>query len=258
MSLIKIKQIDGLQAALDLINQHVEAGSLKSSYTQAGHGFSAGVVITYVDSSWVLADSSNSNKLGRLIIESITDENNFVAVQIGTINVSTWPKLSTLVPGAFYVVDNTGNGTLEDHVNTGDPGFAYSNPVLQALTTTTGHVLPWRPSLSPTDLIQPEEFTQMGYSAVTAGNYSSTAISLTFTPFQDSTVQVFSNGIALEESYNDRAGDVYFSRDGGLTAIPAKDLDAGDVLYWNGQSAGYELAADDQFEIVYDKSNLDD
>ena len=257
MSLIKIKQIDGLQAALDLLNEHMESGSLKSTYTQQGHGFVAGVCIAYVGTSWVLADASTANKLGRLIVESVIDEDNFVAVQVGTIEVLTWPKLDTLTPGDFYVVDNTGNGTLEDYINTGDPGFAYSNPVLQALTATKGHVLPWRPSQSPTDLIQPEEFTQTAFSAVTTGNYSSTGISLTYTPFQDSTVQVYLNGIALDESYNDRAGDVYFSRDGGATAVPAADLDAGDVLYWNGGIAGYELAGTDQFEIVYDKSNLD-
>jgi len=56
MSLIKIKQIDGLQAALDLINTSIESGSLKSAYTQEDHGFSAGVVIAYVGSRWVLAD----------------------------------------------------------------------------------------------------------------------------------------------------------------------------------------------------------
>lgn len=258
MSLIKIKQIDGLQAALDLINTSIESGSLKSAYTQIDHGFSAGVVIAYVGSRWVLADSSTANKLGRLIIESIVDADNFIAVQVGTINVSVWPKIDALVPGDFYVVDNSGNGTLEDYVNTGDPGFAYSNPVLQALTETVGHVLPWRPSQSPTDLIQPEEFTQTAFSAVTSGNYSSTGITLTYTPFQDSTVQVFLNGIALDESYNDRNGDVYFSRDGGATAVPSGDLDAGDTLYWNGTLAGYELAGTDQFEVVYDKSNLDD
>lgn len=257
MSLIKIKQIDGLQAALDLLNTHMESGSLKSTYTQVGHGFAEGSCIAYVGSSWVLADSSTANKLGRLIIESIIDEDNFVAVQVGTIEVQSWPKLGSLVAGEFYVVDNSGNGTLEDYVNTGDPGYAYSNPVLQALTTTKGHVLPWRPSQSPTDLIQPEEFTQTANSAATSGNYSTTGITLTYTPFQDSTVQVFLNGIALEESYNDRSGDVYFSRDGGVTAVAAGDLDAGDTLYWNGTDAGYELAVTDTFEIVYDKSNLD-
>ena len=93
---------------------------------------------------------------------------------------------------------------------------------------------------------------------MTSGNYSSTGLTLTYTPFQDSTVQVFLNGIALDESYNNRNGDVYFSRDGGSTAVPSSDLDAGDTLYWNGTLAGYELAATDQFEVVYDKSNLDD
>ena len=35
MSLIKIKQIEGLQTALDSINAHLASGSLKSDYTAA-------------------------------------------------------------------------------------------------------------------------------------------------------------------------------------------------------------------------------
>ena len=105
MSLIKIKQIDGLQAALDIINTSIESGSLKSAYTQEDHGFAAGVCIAYVGSRWVLADSSTANKLGRLIIESIVDANNFIAVQVGTITVSQFQLDLIMV---IYIILNIG------------------------------------------------------------------------------------------------------------------------------------------------------
>jgi hypothetical protein len=78
--------------------------------------------------------------LGRLIVESITNVNTFVAVQSGDITISGWG----LIPGAYYVVDETGNGTLTEYSAGLD--YNFSNPVLQAITSTYAHVLPWRAS----------------------------------------------------------------------------------------------------------------
>ena len=114
------------------------SGSLKSDYTQAGHGFAAGQVIAFFNGSWVLADASSADKLGRLVVESV-DGDTFTAVQIGTITVDSW----NLTPGTFYVVDESATGSIAEYVNPDNPSFQYSNPVLQALTTTTAHVLPW-------------------------------------------------------------------------------------------------------------------
>ena len=79
MSQIKIKQIEGLQTILNAIDARLESGSLKSTYSQVGHGFSAGSVIAFLNGSWILADASAADKLGRLVVESVTS-NTFVAM----------------------------------------------------------------------------------------------------------------------------------------------------------------------------------
>ena len=255
MSQIRIKQIAGLQDKLDTIDAQLASGSLKSNYSQAGHGFSAGQVIAFTDGAWVLADASVAEKLGRLVVETVIDADTFTAVQIGNIEVATW----NLTPGAFYVVDDSATGNIATYVDQDTPDYKYSNPVLQALTATTAQVLPWRPSLGPVPLAQGEEFTQADLIPLdTAGNYSATGIVLEFTPFADSEVQVYLNGIAVTESYGERDGDVYFSADGGATSKHATELEAGDELYWNSNIAGYEIGGGDVIDLVYEKSTLEE
>jgi len=252
MSQIKIKQIEGLQSILDAIGAGIESGSLKSSYTQSGHGFLPGSVIAFFNGSWVLADASSADKLGRLVVESVTT-NTFVAVQIGNVEISGWD----LSPGKFYVVDETGTGSIAEHVSPSSPNFKYSNPVLQAITSEKAQVLPWRPSLGATPMAMGQEYSQTAQSLYTNGNGSSTGITLDFTPFSDSTVQVFINGIALTESYGNKNGEVYFSNDGGSTSKSIADIVAGDTLYWNANISGYEIGESDTIDIVYEKNSLD-
>lgn len=254
MSQIRIKQIAGLQDKLDQIDAQLVSGSLKSNYTQASHGFSAGDVIAYFNSSWVLADSKTADKLGRLVVETVVDVDTFTAVQIGNITVDSW----NLTPGTFYVVDDTDSGSIVPFVDIQTPDYTYSNPVLQALTATTAQVLPWRPSLGPQAIAVGEEYSQADLVPSNSnGNYSATGITLDYTPFADSTIQVYLNGVAVTESYGDRTGDVYFSADGGTTAKNISELAAGDELYWNSDVAGYEIGTGDFFDLVYEKSSLD-
>ena len=252
MSQIKIKQIDGLQAKFDQLDSQLASGSLKSVYSKTSHGFSAGDVIAFNNGSWILADSSDANKLGRLVVESVTT-NEFVAVQIGNIEVSTW----NLIAGKFYVVTEVGDGSITEYLGATKPDFAFSNPVLQAITSTTAQVLPWRPSLGATPVAQGQEYTQQEVPTATSGNGAPSGITLDFTPFADGSVQVFINSVALTESYGDKTGDVYFSNDGGTTSRNVADIEAGDELIWNGLIAGYDLATTDIIEIVYEKSTLD-
>jgi len=251
MSQIKIKQIEGLQDVLDAIIVSITSGALKSTFTQVAHGFSAGVVVAFDGGQWVLADSSNEDQLGRMVIESITDTDNFVAVQVGTVNVSTWD----LTPGAFYVVSDIGDGVPV--LFTTNDAFAYSNPVMQALTSTSAHVLPWRPSVgAQTALEQGVAVYQRDLTPLaTNGNYSSTGITIDYTPFEDSAVDVLVNGLGLSEANGDRdAAAVYFSNDGGLTARTIANIEAGDELYWNADIAGFELTTDDTIDIIYERA----
>lgn len=254
MSQLKIKQIEGLQTKLDALDSQLASGSLKSSYEQAAHGFAAGDVIAFFNGSWVLADSKTADKLGRLVVEEATDDSNFIAVQIGNIEIDSW----NLTPGTFYVVDESDSGSLAEFVNPQDPAFAYSNPVLQAITETKGQVLPWRPSLGAQAVAQGSEYTQADLQpADSNGDGSATGITLDYTPFADSTVQVYINGVAVTETYGEKTGDVYFSNDGGTTAKSVADLEAGDELFWNSNFAGYEIGGGDLFDIVYEKNSLD-
>lgn len=254
MSQIRIKQIAGLQSKLDQIDAQLASGSLKSNYTQANHGFVAGKVIAFNNGSWVLADAKTADKLGRLVVETVVDANTFTAVQIGNITVDGWG----LTPGTFYVVDDTDSGSVAAFVDENIPSYTYSNPVFQALTSSTAQVLPWRPSLGPQAIAVGEEYAQSNLTPLNSnGNESPTGITLDFTPFADSTIQVYINGVAVTETYGDKSGDVYFSADGGVTAKNIADLAAGDELYWNSDTAGYEIGAGDTFDLVYEKSSLD-
>jgi hypothetical protein len=252
MSQIKIKQVDGLQSRLDALDAQLAAGSLKSEYTQNGHGFAAGDVIAYLNGSWILADSSSADKLGRLVIESVTT-NTFVAVQVGNIEIANW----SLTPGKFYLVTEDGDGSIAEYVGPTNPDYVFSNPVLQAITSTKAQVLPWRPSLGGVAIAQGQEVTQNETPLATSGNESPTGITLDYRPFADGSIQVFVNSVAITESYGDKTGDVYFSNDGGTTSRSLADIDAGDELIWNGIVAGYELTTGDSIELVYEKSTLE-
>lgn len=248
MSQIKIKQIEGLQDILDAIIVTITSGSVKSTFTQVGHGFSAGQIVAFDGGTWILADASTEDALGRIVIESISDADNFVGVQLGKVTIPTWD----LVPGAFYVVDDTATGSIA--LFTTNDAYAYSNPILQAIDNTTAHVLPWRPSVggSPVDTgIQVYQRDEI--PTATTGDYASTGITMDFEPYRDSVVDVMVNGLGLSEGDGVRTAPVYFSNDGGLTARAIIDIEAGDELYWNGTIAGFDLTSDDLIDIVYEK-----
>ena len=252
MSQIKIKQIEGLQDVLDAIVTAITSGSLKSSFTQVEHGFSAGQVVAYDGATWILADASTEDSLGRIVIESISSPDTFIGVQVGKVTVPTW----NLIPGAFYVVDDSGTGVpVEFTVN---DAYAYSNPIMQAITETTAHVLPWRPSVGGAPVDTGVEVYQRDLSpANTNGDASPTGITITYTQFLDSAVDIIVNGVGVSEGDGVKTSDCYFSNDGGATAKLNANIEAGDELYWNGNIAGYELSTTDNIDIIYSKSALD-
>jgi len=94
-------------------------------------------------------------------------------------------------------------------------------------------------------------------SVVTTADGQSTGIAITYTPFSDSIVTVKVNGMEVNLSNGDKTQACYFSADGGNTAKPIADIEAGDLLYWNGSIAGYQLDETDDIDISYQKSNLD-
>ena len=106
---------------------------------------------------------------------------------------------------------------------------------------------------SQISVINYSPFYQSSVSTLTSGDYSSTGITLSNTPSQYSRVQLFVNG-QLQKLGNGTFSNVdcYFSNDGGLSALSFTSLVSGDVLYWNGVSAGFELDATDEIDIIYE------
>lgn len=106
---------------------------------QVNHGFSVGNAIYFDGFMWKLAKSDSPFTLGLVLVKNIIDANNFIGVQAGIIT-----GLTNLVPGDYYFVSDVNAGALTN-VEPTDIN-SYSNPLLQALTTSTGLVLPFRPS----------------------------------------------------------------------------------------------------------------
>jgi len=87
------------------------------------------------------------------------------------------------------------------------------------------------------------------------GNEFQTTVSMDFTPFADSVIQVQVNGLTVEGSYTDKLGGFYFSND-GIIVKSMSDLESGDFLYWNGVIKGYQLEVGDIVTILYEKEYL--
>lgn len=95
-------------------------------------------------------------------------------------------------------------------------------------------------------------FYQSSTSILTSGNNSLTGITLSNTPSQNSRIQIFVNG-QLQKIGNGTFSsvDCYFSNDGGLSALLFTSIVSGNILYWNGSSAGFELDTSDEIDIIY-------
>jgi len=74
---------------------------------------------------------------------------------------------------------------------------------------------------------------------------------LAFTPGGDGYVEVTINGVGVTVGDGVMTAACYFSDDGGVTAKAFGDLAAGDLLYWVGSVAGYELDTSDTIEFFY-------
>ena len=107
---------------------------------QTAHGFVAGNAIYYNGTIWAKAKSDDPNTLGIAIVSSAPDANQFTYIQLGPIS-----GLSGLTAGQYYFVSSTVAGAL-----TATEPPVYSNPLLIALTPTSGLVIPFRPLTSDT------------------------------------------------------------------------------------------------------------
>ncbi len=91
----------------------------------------------------------------------------------------------------------------------------------------------------------------MTASVTTADGQAATATTVATTPAGDGYVEVSVNGIMVTLGDGVKTRDAYFSADGGTTARAISAIAAGDTLYWNGSIAGFELAATDKIDFLY-------
>lgn len=86
----------------------------------------------------------------------------------------------------------------------------------------------------------------------TTGNYQlASNIGIGGLPVAGGYVMVFVNGLFVKLGDGVRTRMCYFSDDAGATAKALANLAAGDLLYWNGDVAGYDLDVTDSIEIYY-------
>jgi hypothetical protein len=72
------------------------------------------------------------------------------------------------------------------------------------------------------------------------------------TPVNDAYVRVSVNGLAVTLGDGVKTKDCYFSADSGTTAKAIAAIASGDLLYWVGSVAGYELDANDRIDFEYE------
>jgi len=74
---------------------------------------------------------------------------------------------------------------------------------------------------------------------------------LASTPGLASWIGVLVNGIQYCLGDGVKTKDCYFSADGGTTAKTIASIAAGDLLYWNGSIAGFQLSSSDQVDFNF-------
>jgi hypothetical protein len=89
-------------------------------------------------------------------------------------------------------------------------------------------------------------------ASVTSSDFQvACATAITATPASDSFVRVLVDGVGVTVGNGVKTKDCYFSADSGTTARSIATIAAGDLLYWVGSVAGYQLAATDTIDFDY-------
>jgi hypothetical protein len=128
------------------------AASTSITVTQAAHGLTTGQVVYYNGSIWRKAQADSTSTLGIGIVQYLTP-NTFNVVFSGQVS-----GFSGLSAGNYYFVSDSLSGGLTYNEPT------ISNPLVVAVSTTAGIVIPWRP-------VDNSAF-QSDYVSVTAGVFT--------------------------------------------------------------------------------------
>lgn len=207
-----------------LLQPSGKAYKITSVISRSGDGF-AQVIIEDVDSYIILGDATGSGN------NYPDEEQAGVCIELdadGMPIVAGIAQLSGSLPNIGYWIDDA----------TARFEASGTSVTVQAVGISTGVDLNKR-------------------SLVTSSDGDSTGIAITYTPFSDSVVTIKINGMEINLGDGVKTEDCYFSNDGGATARAIANIEAGDILYWNGSVAGYQLDETDDIDISYQKSSLD-
>jgi len=214
----------------------------------------------YMDSNGLFVKIDNDNystaiykAFGIITTIDSTDPSKILVRPFGKIT-SDLPTMPG-VPGDVLYFDSTGTSNLSTTKAT-----ANAFPVYIKMTETTALALTNHPSSNLQIEVLPVETDvdlDQTITSPTNGNGSSTGIVIQYDPYMDSNVIVTVNGIGVNLGNGIKTKDCYFSGDGGATARRIKDITAGDILFWNGANAGYELDLSDIIDFEYDVADTD-
>jgi hypothetical protein len=91
----------------------------------------------------------------------------------------------------------------------------------------------------------------MAASLTSSDNQIGCATAMAATPAGDAYVRVFVNGLAQSVGDGAKNRSCYFSADSGATAKTIANIASGDVMYWVGSVAGFQLAVTDVVDFAY-------
>lgn len=92
---------------------------------------------------------------------------------------------------------------------------------------------------------------QMTASVTSSDFDAACATTLAAAPSRGGYIKVEVNGKGVTVGDGVKTKSCYFSADGGTTAKTFANIAAGDILYWVGSVAGYQLAATDTIDFFY-------
>lgn len=102
------------------------------------------------------------------------------------------------------------------------------------------------PSISPLN-------RGMQASTTTTDNSLACVTPILAAPPANAWLEVLVNGVSYTIGNGTKAGvPCYFSHDGGLTARATGTIATGDLLYWNGSVAGFQLGVTDRIDFLFE------
>jgi len=190
-----------------------------------------GVTLTVGDRLLVKNEATQANN-GIYVVTQLGDASHpYILTRANDCNSAT-----NIFPG--ITVNSTNDGTTN-----GQTDFILStitNPVVVGTTALTFVISKGLSSSKP--VISNKN---MAASATSADGQAACATAIAFTAGNGGYVRVYVNGVATVLGDGVKTTDCYFSGDGGTTARSIASIVTGDILYWNGSKAGYQLATTD-------------